>query len=179
MKNLAFAAAAATIAVGVASAASAQTLQAPAFYGNLGYSFIDGGSDAQLGAIHGRLGAQLHRYFAVEAEGSFGVDGDSAVIGGLPVRTKLRHSAAAYAVGVLPVTPKFDLLVRGGYGASSLRVTSGAVSVKDSEDSWNYGAGAQYSFDGKNGLRGDYTRHDFGNGYGHADVWQISYVRKF
>jgi hypothetical protein len=178
MKKYVFAGALATAALGLATAASAQGLPAQ-FYGNLGYSFIDGGSDANFGAIHARLGARLHRYFAVEAEGAIGVDGDSGVTAGVPYRAKLRHSGAAYAVGVLPVTPQLDLMVRGGYGGSSVRATTAGVSIKDSEDSWNYGAGAQYVFDGKNGIRGDYTRHDFGNGNGHADVWQISYVRKF
>ncbi len=69
--------------------------------------------------------------------------------------------------------------MRGGYGGSRIKVSGTGFSASDSEGSWNYGGGAQYSFDGKNGLRAEYTRHDFGNGARAADVWAASYVRKF
>ena len=40
--------------------------------------------------------------------------------------------------------------------------------------------GAQYHFDGKNGVRGDYTHEAFTNGgSGHADVWAIAYTHRF
>jgi opacity protein-like surface antigen len=172
------AAVAASAAAFAAMPAAAQSLS-PTYYGNLGYSFVDGGSNANFGAIHARLGARLHRYFGAEAEGAIGVDGDRTTVSGVSVRTKLSHSVAAYAVGFLPVTSQFDLFVRGGYGGSRVKASFANTSVSDSDGSWNYGAGAQYSFDGKNGLRADYTRHDFGKGGGDADVWSVSYVRKF
>ena len=37
----------------------------------------------------------------------------------------------------------------------------------------------QYSFDGKNGVRLDYTREQFQDKGGDANVWAVSYVRKF
>jgi hypothetical protein len=34
-------------------------------------------------------------------------------------------------------------------------------------------------FDAKNGLRADYTREEFQDKGGDANVWAVSYVRKF
>lgn len=179
MKNSIIAGAVAAVALTAAMPAAAQSLSQPGFYGNLGYTFVDGGANANFGAVTGRLGARLHPNFAVEAEGAFGVDGDSAVVGGVTVETKLKHSFGGYAVGIIPVTPQLDLFARGGYGTSRIRAKSPAFRVSDSEDSWNYGAGVQYNFDANNGLRAEYTAHDFGNGAGTADAWGVSYVRRF
>ena len=72
-----------------------------------------------------------------------------------------------------------DLFIRGGYGSTRLRASAPGVSVSDSEESWNYGAGGQYFFDANNGVRAEYTRHDFNHNAGSADAWAVSYVRKF
>ena len=179
MKFTLIAAAAAASAVALtALPASAQSLSEPGFYGNLGYTFVDG-DGANLGALTGRLGARVHQYFGAEAELGVGVDGDTTTIGNVNVKTKLKHSVAGYAVGFLPVQPNADLFIRGGYGSTRLRASAPGVSVSDSEESWNYGAGGQYFFDANNGVRAEYTRHDFNHTAGSADAWAVSYVRKF
>ena len=61
----------------------------------------------------------------------------------------------------------------------ALLVSAAGTSASDDGDSWNYGVGGQYSFDGKNGVRADYTRHDFKDSSTNADVWSVAYVRKF
>ena len=158
--------------------AAAQTVSAPAFYGNLGYSFVDA-DNANLGAITGRVGARLHPNFGAEAEVGIGVDDDTVRVGATNVKTELKHSVAAYGVGFLPINDKFDLLARVGYGSTKVSASAAGVSASDTNESWNYGVGAQYSFDGANGVRADYTRHDFNHDGGNADVWAVSYVRKF
>ena len=180
MKVSLFAAAGAVLAAAALTAApaSAQTPSAPAFYGNLGYSAVDT-DDVTLGALHARAGARLHANFGVEAEAALGVKDDSFRLGATQVTAELKHELAAYGVGFLPVNEKFDLLARVGYGTSKVRVKAAGVSASDSDESWNYGVGAQYAFDGANGVRVDYTRHDFGKGGDDADVWSIGYVRKF
>lgn len=178
MKISLFAAAGAVMAL-AALPAAAQSLQAPSFYGTAGYAFIDGGEAANFGALEARLGARLHPNFGVEAEGAIGVDGDSENVGGVLVKSDLKHSLAAYAVGFLPVAPNFDVFVRGGFGTTKVGVKGAGVKVSASEESWNYGLGGQFAFDDKNGVRADYTRYDFNHGGGDADVWAISYVRKF
>jgi hypothetical protein len=179
MKTSMLAAVAGSLVALCAVPAAAQSISQPSLYGTLGYAFVDGGSDANFGAIAGRLGARLHPYFGVEADAAFGVDGDRTTVGTTSVKTELKHSFAGYGVGFLPVAPNVDLLARVGYGTSKVGAKSGAISASSSEESWNYGVGAQYAFDGVNGIRGDYTRYDFNNGGGKADVWAVSYVRKF
>jgi hypothetical protein len=179
MKNIIVAAAGAA-ALGLAAPAMAQGLQVQPVtaYGNLGYSFVDAGS-ANLGAIHGRLGARFGQYLGLEAEGALGVDSDKSDIAGTTVKSDLKHSVAAYAVGFFPVTPQFDLFGRVGYGNTKIKASAAGVSASDDADSWNYGGGVQYFLTAKDGLRGEYTRHSFTNGPGHANVWAVSYVRKF
>jgi opacity protein-like surface antigen len=172
------AAAAAALAFAFASSASAQDLK-PTFYGNLGYSFIQGDGDVDLGAIHGRLGARLHPYFGVEGEAAFGVKDETQTAGANTATAKLSHELSAFAVAFLPLTPQADLFVRGGYGDVRGRLTLNGVSASENTGAWAYGGGAQYLFDGKNGLRAEYTRFDLRHDNGSADVWSVSYVRKF
>ena len=154
---------AALLAIAAPVAANAE----PTWYANLGYANVSA-DDVNLGAIQGRLGAQFNPYIGVEGEVAFGVKDDT--VSGIDV--KLNNEYGAYAVAKLPVNDKFDIFGRVGYAHAEAEVggTSG------SDDGVAYGVGAQYSFDGQNGIRGDYTKYDF---LGDADVWSVSYVRKF
>ncbi|MDQ0463907.1 hypothetical protein QO010_001678 [Caulobacter ginsengisoli] len=154
---------AALLAIAAPVAANAETT----WYGNVGYAGISA-DDVNLGAIQGRIGAQFTPHIGVEGEVAFGVKDDTV----LGTDVKLDNEYGIYAVGTLPVNDKFDLLARVGYARAEADVggTSG------SDDGVAYGVGAQYSFDGKNGVRADYTKYDF---LGDADVWSVSYVRKF
>ncbi len=149
--SLLAAAGAAVVSVAALAAMPAAAQTVPQFYGNLGYSAVEA-DDANFGAIHGRVGYQFHPNFAVEGEAGFGVNDDSV---------------------------KVDLLARVGYGTTKLEASAAGFSADDSQESINYGVGAQYSFDGQNGIRADYTRYDFRDDGGEADVWAVSYVRKF
>lgn len=171
-------AATALVALSVSAPALAQSSEFSPItgYGTLGYSYLDG-KDQDYGAITGRLGARFGKYVGVEGEVSGGVKGDSLNIDGTKVKTNEQSQVAAYGVGYLPVNPNLDLFARVGYGDTNIKAKAPGVSVNDG-NSWNYGAGAQYTFDGKNGVRGEYTRYDYTQG-GVADVWSLGYVRKF
>lgn len=179
MKNIVFAAVAAASLAGLAAPASAQTASPISYYGNLGYSYVDGGSAAQFSAAQARLGLRYGKYFGAEAEGAIGFDGDSATVGGVNIDTKLKRSFAGYAVGFYPVTPQLDLLARIGYGSTRISAKSATTRVSATEESVNYGGGGQWSFDANNALRAEYTRYDFNHNTPGADVWSVSYVRKF
>ena len=99
--------------------------------------------------------------------------------GGVAYRNWVKHHVAGYAVGYLPITPAFDLFVRGGYGNTLVGSSVGPLNTSLSRDSWTYGVGTQYFFTGGTGLRVDYTRNDYRNGAGHADVLGASFVQKF
>ncbi|RYG13316.1 MAG: porin family protein [Caulobacteraceae bacterium] len=158
--------------------AMAQSLQSPSYYGSVGYSQLDG-SDGDLGAVTLRAGAKLHPNFGVEAETSFGVKDDDFSIAGVDGKVEHRYDLAAYGVASVPVSPNLELFARAGYGVTELKASAAGVSSSDHLDSFNYGAGATYSFDQSNGVRADWTRRDFQDDQGDADVYSVSYVRRF
>jgi opacity protein-like surface antigen len=174
--------------------ALAQAQEAPTgVYGTLGYADAHSNS-SDLGVIQGRLGYRVMPYAGVEGEAAFGVKKDdvdvSTALGDINGRAELKHEFAAYGVGFLPVSPNADLLARVGYGTSRVKVSAPAqtvggvalpaASASDNQDSWNFGVGGQYHFDGKNGVRLDYTRQEFTkDSYGHADVYSVAYTRRF
>ncbi len=145
-------------------------------YANLGYSLVDAGPN--LSAINGRVGARFMRFLGAEGEATFGINTRTDGLTG--VRDKLRSQYAAYAVGALPLGPRADLFARIGYGHSNFRTTDTAgVSTTFGRDSVNYGAGGEVFFTANDGIRADYTREEFTHGPEHANVWSLSYVRKF
>jgi outer membrane immunogenic protein len=187
MKNAIIAAASlAAIAAAVPVAAQAQdAADNVGAYLNLGYAHVDGGdvgaNDINFETLQGRLGYRFHPNFGVEGEVAAGIQGHGTGIfdaAGNEARAKLRYEVAGYGVGFLPLGPNTDLLARIGYGTSRIKVTN-FPGVSDNIESVNYGVGAQHRFDGVNGIRVDYTRFDFNHGAGHADVYGISYTRRF
>lgn len=152
--------------------AAASVLVAPAFmtaqaqqsnvYVSGGYTQIDGDGGADLGAITGRVGVGLTPNIAIEGEGSFGVKGDSG--------TDLDSEIGAFVVGKIPLSPSFDVFAR--VGASRIETSPGG-----SEDGLAYGAGGTFNLTPVDGVRLDWTRHDYD--VGNADAYSLSYVRKF
>lgn len=193
MKSLIAAASAAAFAFAIPALAQAQTTTVnPGVYGTLGYANAHT-DNVDLGAIQGRVGYRFNNWLGVEGELAGGVKNDkssTAFSGGtVDTKVKLQNQEAIYGVGFLPLSPQFELLARIGYGDTRVKATATAtgtatvpVSASQSAhgNSWNIGAGAQYFFDGKNGVRGDYTRQEFtGDNSGHADVWSVAYTRRF
>jgi len=175
MRNILLASAALAL---LAAPAMAQTVSSPSYYGTLGYSQLQG-DNVDLGAVTGRFGAKFTPYLGAEAEVSFGTDHDTYGLGATTVKVKENYDIAAYGVATLPINPNFDLFARAGYGTTELKASSGGVSATDSNESWNYGVGANYYLDAQNGVRADWTRRDFTHDGGEADVYAVSYVRRF
>ena len=152
--------------------AAAAALAAPAFmtanaqaanvYVSGGYTHFDGDGGGELGGLTGRVGVGFGQHFAVEGEASFGVKDD----GGL----ELDNELGLFAVGKLPVSSSFELL--GRVGVSRIETSPGG-----DEDGVAYGVGGQFNLTANDGIRGDWTRHDYDAG--DVDAYSISYVRKF
>ena len=161
--KLALVSAAAALAVPAMMPAAAQAsgggLYASGGYAN--FNFDGPGGDVNLGGIQGRLGYGFHPNFAIEGEGTVGVADDGGA--------ELNNEIGIFAVGKLPVTSQLDLFAR--VGASRTEVND----VDD--DGLAYGAGAQWNFTSQDGIRGDWTRHDYDAG--EFDAWSVSYVRNF
>jgi outer membrane immunogenic protein len=177
MRNILLAAAAVSV---FALPATAQVMQpgGPTYYGTLGYSQLDH-SDGNLGAVTGRLGAKFNPYVGVEGEASIGVKDDDFSIAGVDGKVEHDYDAAAYVVGTYPISPNFELFARGGFGTTRIKSELGGVERKADGESWNYGVGANYFFDGQNGVRGDWTRRDFTDDAGEVDIYSVNYVRRF
>lgn len=176
MRNILLATAALTV---IAAPAAAQSLSSPALTGSVGYTHLDAG-DGDLGAITGRLHGRFNQYFGVEGEASVGVKDEDVTIGGVDGKLEHDYDAAAYAVATVPVNPNFELFGRVGYGTTSIKADVAGVTAEEDGESVNYGAGANYFFDGRNGIRADWTRRDFtdDNG-GEVDTYGLGYVRRF
>ncbi len=152
--------------------AAAVALAIPAFapahaqlanvYLNGGYTHFSGDGGAELGALTGRLGVGFGQHFAVEGEASLGVVDD----GGL----ELDNELGIFGVGKLPVAPNFDVFARIGFARIE-------TSPGGSEDGVAYGVGGEFHLTDRDGIRGDWTRHDYDAG--DVDAFAISYVRRF
>ncbi|MBL8556512.1 MAG: porin family protein [Phenylobacterium sp.] len=166
------------------AAASAQTADS-GVYGSAGYAIISPkGAPSDLGAINLRGGYQFNRYLGVEAEGALGVDDGhfTTGTGATAVRGSygLDWSIGAFGVARYPVSEQLDVFARAGvvHGEFKGKARSGATTVRvsDNDELFAGGAGVQFNFDDKNGIRADYTRYE---GDVDADVFGVSYVRKF
>lgn len=177
MKTVLAAASAAVLAAAVPAVASAQTANM-GLYSNTGYAHLDA-DDGNLGALQIRAGYRFNDWIGAEGEAAWGVKGEDVTVGGVTGEVELDWQAAAYVVGFAPIGPRTDLLARIGYGKSEASASALGFSQSVEGDSWNFGVGAQHSFDGKNGVRVDYTRHEFNDDGGAADVWSIAYVRRY
>ncbi len=148
-------------------------------YGNAGVTVNDN-DGVQTTSLSAKIGTEINKYFAVEAEGGIGVDTDKLTS---PNQTfaalgeyKHRGDLGAYAVGKYPVSDKFSLLGRVGYHHVWDQVKTGTATYKDDAGTFAAGVGGQFMFDENNGIRADYTRYTENDG---MDNFAVSYVRKF
>ena len=144
--------------------------------------------------ITGRIGYRFNDYISVEGDLGFGLGGDdfSAVV---PVNTGLgpvnvdtdisldiNNYFGAFVKGSLPLGDQFEIFARGGYGTAEVEadVTASALglsassSESESLNDFAFGVGAQFDFNGNNGLRLDYSSIG-----GDADLISLTYVRRF
>ena len=170
----------------VLSAAALALMASPALaqdptsniYGTIGYSQLDA-DGVELGAVTARIGTRFTPNFGAEGEVSLGVKDEDFRVGTTTVTADLQYDAAVYGVGYVPLGQNFELFGRVGYGTSEIKVSGPGVTATADGESWNYGVGAQYTLDGQNGIRADWTRRDFRDDGGEADVWSLNFVRKF
>ena len=147
--------------------------------GSIGYTQLDG-DDGDLGAITGRLGYDFTRNLGIEGEASFGVKDQDVTFGGVDTTLEHQYDAAVYGVARLPVTENLELFGRVGYGTTEVKASTAGFAATEDGESVNYGVGANYFIDGRNGIRADWTRRDFqeDNG-GELDTYGLSFVRRF
>ncbi|MBB4658644.1 outer membrane beta-barrel protein [Parvularcula dongshanensis] len=102
----------------------------------------------------------------------------------------LDYLVGAYATVGFPVSERFHVIGRVGYALAEVDNTYAVTidtpggntrTITDtfggSDDGFAFGAGAEYTLNDTSGIRGDYTRYNFGEA--NADAFTISYVHHF
>lgn len=141
-------------------------------YGGVGYTHFDL-DQVDLGGLTGRLGWRFVENFAVEGEASLGIADDEG--GGVSV--ELENSLAVYGVGILPLTPQFDLIGRAGFARIEVEANAGPFAAGADNDGFAFGVGGQFNLNDRWGIRGEYTRLD-GDG-DDIDAFGVSAAIKF
>lgn len=148
-------------AVAVIAGPSLLTASAQGVFLSGGYSQIEpDSSSASLGAVTGRAGIYVLGLGA-EVEGSIGVSDDAGV--------ELDNQLSAFGVWKAFTLVNVNLFLRAG--VSRIELSPGG-----SDDGFAYGAGGEFFFTPNDGLRADFTRHDYDST--EVDTISLSYVRK-
>ena len=131
-------------------------------YGNVGVELLD--IQGTSWNVVGRVGYDLHEYFAVEGEGSVGVIEDSDDF-------KLDYKIAGFVRGKYPLGEQFEVFARVGYYYADSDIGDG--------DDIAFGGGIEYFFNSekRHSVRLDYTNLE-GDG-GSADVFSVVYGIRF
>jgi opacity protein-like surface antigen len=181
MKTITLASVATAVVMSAAAGTASAQDAAPGtwtsnWYGTLGYAghSVDG---TDLGTVQGRIGTKFNRWIGIEGEFAAGVDHNAIGGAGAHQTAGINDQEAIYGVGYLPLGHDIDLFGRIGYGRTRWDY-KGPVGRDDNDTSWNYGGGAQWFFDPKDGIRADYTRENFDHAPD-ANTWGVSFVRKF
>jgi hypothetical protein len=164
--------AAAAVTMGIAAAVPAMAETS----GSLGYTSLDT-DRAQVSGVTGRL-TWTQAWYGAEAEASFGTGDDTVRVGGSSVKVKLSHEESVFGRAQWYAQPNFDVFVRAGYTNTRFSNSGLPVRRNGSNQAFSYGLGAEYYFDGANGLRFDWTQRDY-KAIDTSDSWSISYTRKF
>ncbi|MCA8886769.1 MAG: outer membrane beta-barrel protein [Hyphomonadaceae bacterium] len=140
----------------MAAVAAAALMAVPAvanaqWYAGAAYTHYDL-DGADVGGATGRLGYRFNPNFAVEGEGSFGVNDDQGV--------ELNHALGAYAVGIIPFGSS-GFSAHGRVGDATAEIGTPLGDVDD--DGLSYGAGLGWNVTNSIGIRADYTRFEGDN----------------
>lgn len=157
-------------------------------YWSLGDSYLTPGYSGGINEITGRIGARMGQTWGMnwglEGEIGGGLSLYQRSVRGGTLYTTEPVAGAGYLVANLPLTPmpNLELLARVGYGAAGTHQSLNGRSFDRVTNSANFGLGAQYWMTSGDAIRADYTRRDYIGGSAipdGADVWSLSYVRKF
>lgn len=132
-------------AVAVAALMAVPAVAHAEWYAGAAYTQYDL-NGAEVGGATGRLGYRINPNFAVEGEGTVGVDDDQGV--------ELNHAVGAYAVGIVPIGAGFSAHGRVGYQTMEVDTPLGDVD----DDGLAYGGGVSWQATPGIGIRADYTR---------------------
>ncbi|MEE2525501.1 porin family protein [Hyphobacterium sp. HN65] len=137
----------------------------------------EGGFDVDVSAVTLRGGYEFTRFLGFEGQLDIGVDGDTVMFNNTPVDVDVNMAASLFGVARAPISENANLFARIGYTTANIEASVPGFGLTDDADGFAYGVGGEFFFDGRNGVRIDYTRHELDDA--DADVFGISYVRRF
>lgn len=142
-----------------------------------GYTYVDI-EDLQFDAVSLRGGYDFTDFIGVEGQLDIGLGDETVRVGATNVDVSLDYAFGGYVVGRAPIAENANLFGRIGYVTAQADASAAGVTFSDDDDGFAYGVGGEWFFDGRNGVRVDYTRIDFDNADA-ADTFGISYVYRF
>ena len=167
----------ATALTGFAASAQAQDSGA---YINIGIDAVE--FDAYN--LSGKLGYNINEYFGVEGQAGFGISDEKID----DFKIGVDNTFGGFGVLRFPAGENFDIFARAGYHFTKFGASGFGESVSVNTDGFALGAGINYWFSEKDGLRLEYTYldvnisdddGDFEDEGGGGDVFTLSYARKF
>jgi len=161
-----------------ACAAGAQAADKLQTYGKVGVTSADYGD--QFTALNLGYGVDLSPNLALEATGDIGLSDKTYNVSGVNVKAKLDYQIGAFVVGKLPISPNVNLTGRLGYMQAKLKASAGGFTASDTASGAAIGVGLTcFPHGGKNGFSIDATHANFGSKNGTANIYQVSYIRRF
>ena len=147
-------------------------------YGKVGVSSADYGE--KFTALNLGYGIDLSPHVALEADANFGLSDKTMNVNGFDVKTKLNYDLGAFVVGKLPLSPNVNLTGRLGYMTAKVQASAGGYKASDTVSGAAIGIGLTcFPHGGKNGFSIDATHANYGSKNGTANIYQVSYIRRF
>lgn len=179
------------VILAIAGFSSQAMAQDTGTYVNAGVDLVSG-EDFTSYNISAKLGYNFTEFFGVEGQAAFGVindtiedidpDFDDIDVG-------VDSSFGGFGVVRFPASESFDIFARAGYHFTQIGAGTDGVGASVDTDGFAAGAGGQYFFTANDGIRFEYTYYDLNVDSdliddedlesGSADVFTVSYVRKF
>jgi hypothetical protein len=134
--------------------------------------------DASPTAATFRGGWNWNEHFGAEIEGSVGIDSDA--FAAAPFDLDVESQVGAYFVGRVPVSDNASFFGRVGYARTEIESLFSASSFIIQTEGIAFGAGGEYMFTDRFGIRGEYTQLDTdGETRDAIEVLSLSAVIKF
>lgn len=159
----------ATSAIVLAAGAQAQEWTLEGGYERIDADIVD------LDTVVVRAGYDFNQFFGVEGQANFGLSDDTVNFGGTNVDVSMDYAFSGFLVAQYPVSDALNVFVRAGYTYAEIDASVANITVSDDDSAAAFGAGAEYFFTERSGVRFDYTRYDFED----YDGFSLSYVHRF
>ena len=146
------------VGLGICAALPAAAQNGGQTYAELSYGWLklsSDGFDVTSGELIGRFGYEFTKYLGAEVFGATNVSSGD-VYG---IKVKVDNAYGAYFKGRVEAAPGFELFGKLGWVHATLNASIPGASASDSDSSFSWGVGAQYTFSEKWYAQVDYMSY--------------------